>query len=68
MLLVEGAYEKTTSLISKLVVPLRAALSSNIETLDNFTIVMLLSGLVKEKLNPYLNLLLQQINKKSLVK
>lgn len=65
---VEGAYEKTSPLVPKLVVLLRNALGSGIEFTDNLNILSILSNLIKEDMNIYLHLLLQPLNKLQLMK
>ncbi len=63
LLLADKAYEKTIQLLNKIIVPIRNAICSNIEFIDNLTILTLLSDLVKEALNPYLHLIVQQLGK-----
>lgn len=63
LLSADKAYEKTTPLLNKIIVPIRNAICSNTEFLDNMTILTLLSDLVKEALNPYLHLIVQQLGK-----
>ena len=67
LLSADKAYEKVKPLVSKVVIPLRNALCSGLEFIDNLSIIMLLSNLVKEELNPYLNLLIQQLNKNNII-
>ena len=63
----ENSYDKVLPLLPKLLVHCRRALECNIEQvfLNAMDIVLLLSNLLKEKMNKYLYLILQPINKRS---
>lgn len=63
-----ASYEKVKPILSKLVVSLRNALASEVEFIDNLSILSLLSNLVKADLNSYLHLLLQPLNKVNLMR
>jgi len=63
LLIADKAYEKTIPLLNKIIVPIRNAICSNTEFIDNLTILSSLSDLVKEALNPFLHLIVQQLGK-----
>lgn len=67
MLSAEHSYEKVLPLLPKLILLLRKALESNIEDIfiEGMEVIKRLSFLLKEQLNQYLFLVLQQINRRS---
>lgn len=67
LLAAEGSTEKVIPLLSKIIVSMRSAFVAKVEFVDNLTILGLLSNCVKEHLNPYLHLILQQLNKNGML-
>lgn len=67
MLAAENAYEKVIPMLSKLMIRLRKALESPIEHvfIEAMDVLKILSFLVKEQINKFLFLVLQQINRRS---